>query len=139
MSLTWSQTPKTGFLVMWLISELVDEALDKTILCHSISILFILKDKLSHLNYFLTVHVILNECFLQDKSLRLNELNALRKQIEREYLEKVKLEDDIMEKMRSQLTMDKAAQYTKKLTGKKRELTKQLVSFITVSISLHVI
>ena len=58
----------------------------------------------------------------------MNELNALRKQIEREYLEKVKLEDDIMEKMRSQLTMDKAAQYTKKLTGKKRDLTKQLVS-----------
>ncbi|KAK3091997.1 hypothetical protein FSP39_024328 [Pinctada imbricata] len=61
-----------------------------------------------------------------DKTLRLNELNALRKQIEREYLEKVELEDEIMEKMRSQLTMDKAAQYTKKLTGKKRELTKQL-------------
>lgn len=60
--------------------------------------------------------------------MRQNELNALRKQIEREYLEKVKLEDDIMEKMRSQLTMDKAAQYTKKLTGKQRELTKQLVS-----------
>ena len=58
----------------------------------------------------------------------MNELNALRKQIEREYLEKVKLEDDIMEKMRSQLTMDKASQYTKKLTFKKRELTKQLVS-----------
>ena len=58
----------------------------------------------------------------------MNELNALRKQIEREYLEKVKLEDDIMEKMRSQLTMDKASQYTKKLTFKKRELTKQLVT-----------
>jgi len=65
----------------------------------------------------------------QDKTLRENELNALRKQIEREYLEKVKLEDDIMEKMRSQLTLDKAAQYTKKLTGKKRDLTKQLVSY----------
>lgn len=65
--------------------------------------------------------------YLQDKTLRMNELNALRKQIEREYLEKVQLEDEIMEKMRSQLTMDKAAQYTKKLTGKKRDLTKQLV------------
>ncbi|XP_045213458.2 coiled-coil domain-containing protein 40-like [Mercenaria mercenaria] len=63
---------------------------------------------------------------MTDKTLRQNELNALWKQIEREYLEKVKLEDDIMEKMRSQLTMDKAAQYTKKLTTKKRELTKQL-------------
>lgn len=58
----------------------------------------------------------------------MNELNALRKQIEREYLEKVQLEDAIMEKMRSQLTMDKASQYTRKLTTKKRELTKQLVS-----------
>ncbi|XP_060084117.1 coiled-coil domain-containing protein 40-like [Ylistrum balloti] len=61
-----------------------------------------------------------------DKTLRMNELNALRKQIEREYLEKVQLEDAIMEKMRSQLTMDKASQYTRKLTAKKRELTKQL-------------
>ncbi|XP_071132695.1 coiled-coil domain-containing protein 40-like [Mytilus edulis] len=63
---------------------------------------------------------------MTDKTLRLNELNALRKQIEREYLEKVNLEDEIMEKMRSQLTMDKAAHYTKKLTGKRRDLTKQL-------------
>ncbi|WAQ97414.1 CCD40-like protein [Mya arenaria] len=63
---------------------------------------------------------------MTDKTLRENELNALRKQIEREYLEKVRLEDEIMEKMRSQLTMDKASQYTKKLTTKKRELTKQL-------------
>ncbi|KAK3598746.1 hypothetical protein CHS0354_028798 [Potamilus streckersoni] len=63
---------------------------------------------------------------MTDKTLRMNELNALRKQIEREYLEKVQLEDDIMEKIRSQLTMDKAAHYTKKLTGKKRDLTKKL-------------
>lgn len=63
----------------------------------------------------------------QDKTLRMNELNGLRKQIEREYLEKVKLEDEIMEKMRSQLTLDKASQYTKKITTKKRDLTKQLV------------
>lgn len=54
-------------------------------------------------------------------------MNALRKQIEREYLEKVELEDEIMEKMRTQLTMDKAAQYTKKLTTKERDLTKSLV------------
>lgn len=66
--------------------------------------------------------------FSQDKTLRLNELNALRKQIEREYLEKVELEDEIMEKMRTQLTMDKASQYTKKLTTKQRDLTKSLVS-----------
>lgn len=76
------------------------------------------------------VCVLILSCYFQDKTLRQNELNALRKQIEREYLEKVKLEDDIMEKMRSQLTMDKAAQYTKKLTTKKRELTKQLVRLL---------
>ncbi|KAI8501057.1 Coiled-coil domain-containing protein 40 [Branchiostoma belcheri] len=61
-----------------------------------------------------------------DRTLRLNELNALRKQIEREYQEKVNLEDAIMEKMRSQLTMDKAALYTKKMTSKLRQRKKQL-------------
>ncbi len=62
-----------------------------------------------------------------DKTLRLNELNAIRKQIEREYLEKVNLEDEIMEKLRAQLTMDKASKYTDKLTFKLRNLTKDLV------------
>ena len=57
----------------------------------------------------------------------MNEVNALRKQIEREYLEKVKLEDDVMEMMRSQLTMDKASKYTDKLTKKLRSRTKELV------------
>jgi hypothetical protein len=55
-------------------------------------------------------------------------VNTLRKQIEREYLEKVKLEDEIMEKIRSQLTMEKAAIYTDKLTGRMRGRTKDLVS-----------
>lgn len=68
--------------------------------------------------------------FLQDKILRLNELNVLRKQIEREYLEKVELEDEIMEKMRIQFTMDKAFQYIKKLTIKQRDLIKSLVSIV---------
>ncbi|XP_064620964.1 coiled-coil domain-containing protein 40-like isoform X2 [Lineus longissimus] len=63
---------------------------------------------------------------MTDKQLRENEVNALRKQIEREYLEKVKLEDEIMEKIRSQLTMEKAAIYTDKLTGKMRGRTKEL-------------
>ncbi|CAH1795383.1 unnamed protein product, partial [Owenia fusiformis] len=63
-----------------------------------------------------------------DKTLKLNELTALRKQIEREHLQKIQLEDDIMEKIRSELTMDKAAQYTDKLTGKLRNLTKDLES-----------
>ena len=71
---------------------------------------------------------IMKNSFFQDRTLKLNEVNALRKQIEREYLEKVRLEDEILEKMRSQLTMDKAAQYTDKLTGKLRQRTKDLVS-----------
>ncbi|KAK2152124.1 hypothetical protein LSH36_339g05000 [Paralvinella palmiformis] len=50
-----------------------------------------------------------------DKTLRMNELNALRKQIEKEYAEKVRLEDAVVEQLRSQLTLDKAAQYTDKL------------------------
>lgn len=65
---------------------------------------------------------------VQDKTLCTNEVNALRKQIEREYQERIKLEDAIVEKMRGQLTMDKAAQYTDKLTSKLRKQTKELVS-----------
>lgn len=57
-------------------------------------------------------------------------MNALRKQIEREYLEKVKLEDEVLEKLRGQLTLDKAAKYTDKLTKKLRNRTKDLVSLI---------
>lgn len=65
---------------------------------------------------------------MQDKTLRQNEVTALRKQIEKEYLERVKLEDEILEKIRSQLTVDKAAKYTNKLVGKTRMSTKDLVS-----------
>lgn len=61
-----------------------------------------------------------------DKVLRENECLALRKQIEQEFQAKLKLEDSILEKMRSQLTMDKAAKYSKKLTGKTRERTKHM-------------
>ena len=57
-----------------------------------------------------------------------NEASVLRKQIEREFLEKVKLEDMIMEKMREQLTADKASQYTKKVTDKVRRRATELVS-----------
>lgn len=60
--------------------------------------------------------------------MRQTELNNLRKQIEAEFQEKVKLEDEIMEKLRSQLTIEKAAQYTEKLTNKLRTRTKDLVS-----------
>lgn len=60
--------------------------------------------------------------------LRESELSSLRKQIEHEFQEKVSLEDQIMERLREQLTLDKAAQYSKKLTSKTRELSKKLVS-----------
>ncbi|XP_077980301.1 coiled-coil domain-containing protein 40-like [Glandiceps talaboti] len=60
-----------------------------------------------------------------DRTLRLNELNALRKQIEREYQEKVRLEDEILAKLREELTMDKAAKYTKKMTDKLRARTRE--------------
>ena len=60
-------------------------------------------------------------------TLKDNELTALRKQIEREFLEKVKMEDYIMEKIQTQLTVDKAAQYTKKVTDKLRRRTTELV------------
>ncbi|KAJ7340194.1 Coiled-coil domain-containing protein 40 [Desmophyllum pertusum] len=63
-------------------------------------------------------------------TLKENEITALRKQIEREFMEKIKLEDNIMEKMRSQLTLDKAAQYTKKMTDKLRRRATELESSV---------
>lgn len=64
----------------------------------------------------------------QEVTLKDNEITALRKQIEREFMEKIKIEDNIMEKMRSQLTLDKAAQYTKKMTDRLRRRATELVS-----------
>eukprot|EP00794_Sanderia_malayensis_P008980 gene8980-9938_t len=61
-----------------------------------------------------------------EATLKENEANVLRKQIEREFLEKVKLEDMVMEKMREQLTADKASQYTKKVTDKVRRRATEL-------------
>ena len=69
-------------------------------------------------------------------TLKENEITALRKQIEREFGEKIKLEDNIMEKMRSQLTLDKAAQYTKKMTDKLRRRATELVTKYPLSLSL---
>ena len=65
-----------------------------------------------------------------------NEITALRKQTEREFLEKIKIEDNIMEKMRSQLTLDKAAQYTKKMTDKLRRRATELVGIYSVGFLL---
>jgi len=58
-------------------------------------------------------------------NIREGELNNLRKMIEKEFLEKVKLEDLIMEKMQEQLTADKAAKYTKKMTDRIRQKASQ--------------
>ena len=52
----------------------------------------------------------------------------IRKQTEREFLEKIKLEELIMTKMQEQLTADKASQYTKKSMDKIRMGAAQLVS-----------
>ena len=57
-----------------------------------------------------------------------NELRTLRTLIEREALEKRKMEDSVMEKMLYQLTMDKATQHTRKTVEKMRLRAKQLVS-----------
>ena len=72
----------------------------------------------------------------QEVTLKENEITALRKQIEREFGEKIKLEDNIMEKMRSQLTLDKAAQYTKKMTDKLRRRATELVTMFLLLIQL---
>lgn len=65
--------------------------------------------------------------FFQDITLRENELTALRKQIEREYEEKGRVEENIMEKLREQMTFDKAAQYSKKVTDKIKKRGTELV------------
>ena len=66
--------------------------------------------------------------FPQDVTLRESELTALRKQIEREYEDKVRTEESIMEKLRNQMTLDKAAQYSKKVTDKIKKRGTELVS-----------
>jgi len=55
-----------------------------------------------------------------------NELNELAREIQAQYREKVRLEDEVMEKIRLQLTADKAAQYTAKIVRRLRERTKDL-------------
>lgn len=60
--------------------------------------------------------------------MKMNELDMLRTQIEREAAEKRKLEDAVMEKLMQQLTMDKATKYTKKSAEKLRKRTEEIVS-----------
>ena len=51
----------------------------------------------------------------------MNELTALRKQIEREYQEKLRLEEAIMDTLRNKMTMDKAAHYAQMMAGNIRK------------------
>ncbi|KAH9504072.1 Coiled-coil domain-containing protein 40 [Bulinus truncatus] len=63
-----------------------------------------------------------------DKQLRIAEVLSLRKQIEQEHLSKLKLEDEILDRMRAQLTLAKASHYSKQLIKKTRDATKRLES-----------
>jgi glutaredoxin 2 len=69
-----------------------------------------------------------------DRNLCLTQLTELRKEIERYYQEKVRLEDAILEKMRQQLTADKATQYTERLLRRLRERTKELETQVRLHI-----
>lgn len=62
-----------------------------------------------------------------ERKLKAHEADGLRRQIEREHAEKVRLEDQIMEQIRSRMTLAKAAQYTDKIQGRLRGRTKELV------------
>jgi len=55
-----------------------------------------------------------------------NELNEIQRDIATQYREKVRLEDEILEKIRAQLTADKAAQYSARIVRHLRERTKDL-------------
>ena len=55
-----------------------------------------------------------------------NELNEVMRDMEVQYREKVRLEDEVLEKIRLQLTADKAAEYSAKIVRRLRERTKDL-------------
>ena len=65
----------------------------------------------------------------QEINIKESELVNLRKQIEKEFGEKVKLEDHILSKLQGQLTADKASQYTKKMREKIRRKATETVLF----------
>ena len=73
------------------------------------------------------LHHVLN---FQEVNIKESEMNNLRKQIEREFGEKIKLEDQIMARMQGQLTADKSSQYTKKVREKIRRKATDTVSRI---------
>ena len=53
-------------------------------------------------------------------------------EIEREANEKRKMEDNVIEKMMYQLTIDKATQYSKKTLESLRKRTRELVSWYSL-------
>lgn len=57
-----------------------------------------------------------------------SELVTLQKNIEKEFTEKQKLEDQILAKMQEQLTAEKALQYTKRMTDNIRRKATNTVS-----------
>lgn len=57
-----------------------------------------------------------------------NNLDAKRVEIEREANEKRKTEDNLIEKLMYQMTIDKATQYSKKTLYSLRKRTRELVS-----------
>lgn len=59
-----------------------------------------------------------------------NDLIALRKNIERVYDDKVKLQGAIEKELHSQQTIDKASKYSKKVTSKLRQTLMSKVSCI---------
>ncbi|GCC25233.1 hypothetical protein chiPu_0003641 [Chiloscyllium punctatum] len=68
---------------------------------------------------------LLNKASL-DKNIRQSEIKVLQLQIEKEYAMKVKLEDEIMAKLESELTMNQATNYLKRLGDKLRIRKRQL-------------
>jgi len=55
-----------------------------------------------------------------------NEMSELQREIDVQAREKLRLEDEILEKIRAQLTADKAAQYSAKIISRLRDRTKDL-------------
>ena len=61
-------------------------------------------------------------------------MNILQRDIEKENQERVKLEDDIYQRVQEQLTAEKAADYSSKLRFKLKEGTREVVC-ISVNLS----
>jgi len=63
-----------------------------------------------------------------------SELSEVQRDVAAKHQEKTRLEDEIMEKMRAQLTADKAAKYSAKIVQRLRERTKDLETQVCVCV-----